>query len=378
MSLGINLTLLIGQNTPRPAPSNLIEAFKSAEITHSDDGYSGFQITFHVGRAGKDNLLDYKLIKNPLIAVYNRVILIINLGAKAKLLMDGIITHHQFSFSLTPGDSTFTITGEDVSVMMDLEEKSVEHTAQDEATIARVLIGNYAKYGLIPKVIAPSFRDQPTRNERIPSQQSTDLEYLKTIAQRFAYVFYITPGPAIGQNTAYWGPPQRKDKPQKALTVNMESFSNVDSISFQNNALSATAVKGSIQDRKTNKIRPLQEYSSDRPSLAAQPALARQAYRRTQQFRQTGRETAQADALIQAIADRSVDNVVTVTGELDTIRYGTLLEARRLVGLRGVGATNDGLYYVKSVTHKISQGEYKQNFTITRDGIGTTIQKLPI
>lgn len=378
MSLGISLTLLIGENTPSPAKSDLMEAFKSAEVTHNDEGHSGFQITFQVGRAGKDNLLDYKLIKNPLLAVYNRVILIINMGAKAKVLMDGIITNHQFSFSLTPGGSTFTVTGEDVSVMMDLEEKSVEHTAQDEATIARVIMGNYSKFGLIPKVIAPPFRDQPTRNERIPSQQGTDLEYLKTIAQRFAYVFYIIPGPALGQNTAYWGPPQRKDKPQKALTVNMESFSNVDSISFQNNALSATAVKGSVQDRKTNKIRPLQEYSSDRPSLAAQPALAKQAYRRTQQFRQTGRETAQADALIQAIADRSVDNVITVTGELDTVRYGTLLQARKLVGLRGVGATYDGLYYVKSVTHKISQGEYKQSFTITRDGIGTTKQKLPI
>ncbi|MEB3283260.1 MAG: hypothetical protein VKK42_30500 [Lyngbya sp.] len=378
MPFGITLTLLIGKNTPRPAPGYLMEAFKSVEVTHSDEGYSGFQITFQVGRAGKESLQDYKLIKDPLFAVFNRVILIVNLGAKAKVLMDGIIANQQFSPGYKPGDSTFTITGEDVSVMMDLEEKSVEHTAQDEATIARVLIGNYSKFGLIPKVIKPSFRDQPTKNERIPSQQGTDLEYLKTIARRFAYVFYVTPGPASGQNTAYWGPPQRKDKPQKALTVNMESFTNVDSISFQNNALSATAVKGSVQDRKTNKIRPLQENSSDRPSLATQPSLTKQAYRRIQMYRETGRETAQADARIQALADQSVDDIITVTGELNTLRYGALLQARKLVGLRGVGATYDGLYYVKSVTHKITQGEYKQSFTITRDGIGTTVQILPI
>jgi hypothetical protein len=378
MKLGINLTLLIGENTPRPAPKLLMESLQNVEVTHSDEGYSGFQITFQVGRAGRNDLVDYQLIKNPLLKVFNRVILIITLGAIAQVLMDGIITNQQFSPSLTPGGSTFTITGDDVSVMMDLEEKSVEHTAQSEAIIARLLIGNYAKYGLIPEVIAPPFRDQPTRNDRIPSQQGTDLDYLKTIAKRFAYVFYITPGPISGTNTAYWGPPQRKTKPQKALTVNMESFSNVDSISFQNNALSATAVKGSVQDRKTNKIQSLQESSSDRPSLAAQPALAKQAYRQIKQYRETGRDTAQAGARLQAIADQSVDNVVTVTGELDTARYGSLLKARKLVGLRGVGASYDGLYYVKSVTHKISPGEYKQNFTITRDGIGTTIQKLPV
>ncbi len=384
MRLGINLTLLIGENTPRPAPRLLMESLQNVEVTHSDEGYSGFQITFQVGRAGRKDLLDYQLIKNPLLKVFNRVILIITLGAIAQVLMDGIITNQQFSYSLTPGGSTFTITGDDVSVMMDLEEKSVEHTAQDEAIIARVLIGKYAKYGLIPEVIAPSFRDQPTRNDRIPSQQGTDLDYLKAIAKRFAYVFFVTPGLISGTNTAYWGPPLCRDAPwrvstpQKALTVNMESFSNVDSISFQNNALSATAVKGSIQDRKTNKIRSLQEYNSDRSSLSAQPALAKQAYRQIKQYRETGRDTAQAGARIGAIADQSVDNVVTVTGELDTARYGSLLKARRLVGLRGVGATYDGLYYVKSVTHKISLGEYKQNFTITRDGIGTTRQKLPI
>ncbi|GAC1503578.1 MAG: hypothetical protein NVS2B14_16320 [Chamaesiphon sp.] len=376
--LGINLTVLIGKNTPRSAPQLLIESLQNVEVTHSDEGYSGFQITFQVGRSGRKDLLDYQLIKHPLLKVFNRVILIITLGAKAQVLMDGIITNHEFTPSFTPGGSTFTITGDDVSVMMDLEQKSVEHTAQDEAIIARVLIGNYPKYGLIPEVIAPSFRDQPTQNERIPTQQGTDLDYLRTLARRFDYVFYVMPGPTLGTNTAYWGPPQLKTKLQKALTVNMESFSNVDSISFQNNALSATAVKGSVQDRKTNKIRSLQESSSDRPSLATQPALAKQAYHKIQQYRETGRDTVQAIGRIHASADRSVDNVVTVTGELNTARYGTLLQARRLVGLRGVGATYDGLYYVKSVTHKISPGEYKQNFTITRDGIGTTTQRLPV
>lgn len=377
MPLGINLTLLIGANQPKPAPM-LMEALHSVEVTYSAEGSSGFQIIFQVGRAGRNDLQDYQLLKNPLLNVFNRVILIMTLGANAQVLMDGIITNQQFSPSMTPGGSTFTITGEDVSVMMDLEEKSVEHTAQDEATTARLLISNYSKYGLIPKVVNPPLRDQPTRNERIPSQQGTDLEYLRAIAQRFAYVFYVMPGPASGSNTAYWGPPQRQAQAQKALTFNMGSFSNVDSINFQNNALAVTAVEGSVQDRKTNKIRPVQEYSSDRPQLAKQAALTQQTHRRLRQFRQTGRETAQADAHAQAITDRSVDDVVTVTGELDTLRYGALLQLRGLVDLRGVGYSYDGFYYVKSVTHKISRGQYKQNFTITREGLGTTTQRVAI
>ena len=69
------------------------------------------------------------------------------------------------------------------------------------------------------------------------------------------------------------------------------------------------------------------------------------------------------------MTDSSTDNVVTASGTLDATRYGGLLKPRGLVALRGAGLTNDGLYYVKSVTHSISKGEYKQRFTITREGV---------
>ena len=53
------------------------------------------------------------------------------------------------------------------------------------------------------------------------------------------------------------------------------------------------------------------------------------------------------------------------------MRYGRALQLRRLVGVRGVGQDYDGLYYVQRVTHKIKPGEYKQSFTLTREGRGT-------
>jgi hypothetical protein len=72
----------------------------------------------------------------------------------------------------------------------------------------------------------------------------------------------------------------------------------------------------------------------------------------------------------QAQVDASVDKVVTASGELDALQYGEILEARGLVGVRGVGFTNDGFYYVQSVTHSIKKGEYKQRFTLQREGTG--------
>jgi hypothetical protein len=40
-----------------------------------------------------------------------------------------------------------------------------------------------------------------------------------------------------------------------------------------------------------------------------------------------------------------------------------------LVGVRGAGVTYDGMYYVNTVTHNLKQGEYKQSFSLSRDGL---------
>jgi hypothetical protein len=69
-----------------------------------------------------------------------------------------------------------------------------------------------------------------------------------------------------------------------------------------------------------------------------------------------------------ARASRSAD-VVSGTGTLDVVRYGSILKARQLVGVRGAGPAFDGLHYVDSVTHNLSKGEYKQSFTLRRNAL---------
>ena len=55
-----------------------------------------------------------------------------------------------------------------------------------------------------------------------------------------------------------------------------------------------------------------------------------------------------------------------------------MLKARRLVGLRGVGEAFDGLYYVKTVKNQIKRGEFKQDFTLTRNGLISTLPQVPV
>jgi len=369
--LGIHLTLMIGPTVAVPAPPLYLETLQSLQVTHNDTGRSGFQITFQAGRPGPASVMEYPLLALPLLKVFNRVILIVTINAIPQVLMDGIITNQQLSPGDQPGTGTITITGEDVSVMMDMEEKNVEHPAHPELVIANKLILSYPQYGLIPMVIPPIAMDVPLPIERIPAQRSTDLEYLKDMAGRHGYVFYVTPGPAPFVNTAYWGPPVRVGLPQRALSVNLGPQTNVNTISFQNNGLAPILVAGQLQDRQTNQTVPVQTFASTRPPLSSQPAvITNQPNVRTRRFQGSGLNIAQSFGRAQAQTDASTDDTVTVSGELDSVRYGAMLSARSLVGMRGVGFSFDGFYYVKSVTHNITRGDYKQSFTLTRDGSG--------
>lgn len=371
--LGVHLTLLIGPKVPVPAPPDLLESLQQVRVTHDDSGVSGFQITFRVGRSSPLDLIDFGVLRNPLLLKpLNRVVMLITFGVVPQVLMDGFITHQELSPGSAPGTSTLTVTGEDAGVMLNQDEKSAEHPAQDETIIANKILLSYAQHGLIPLVLPPLAVDVPVPVERIPVQQGTDYAYLRQMAARHGYVFFITPGPAPLTSVAYWGPPPRLSVPQKALSVDMGAETNVEEISLASNFQAPVLVEGQVQDRLTNQAMPVRTVASTRVPLVAEPAwLVQQPQVRRRQFRESGLDVTQAQGRAQAETDASVDEVVTATGELDALRYGAILQPRGLVGLRGVGWRHDGLYYVKSVTHTVKIGEYKQQFTLTREGWGS-------
>lgn len=372
-----NLTVLLGATIPVPAPPRLVASIQRVQVTMSDSARSGFQIVLTDGRSGLGGLTDFPLLSGGSLRPFHRVILIVTFHGVPKVLMDGVITHQELTPGSVPGSATITVTGEDVSVMMDLEEKSVAFPAQDEVAIATRLILSYARYGLIPTVVPPPVVDLPLPMERIPVQEATDLAYLTMMAKRFGYVFYVMPGPAPLSNTAYWGPPIRAGAPAAALSAGPGPERNVEDLAFRHNALAAVQVSGQVQDRLTGTVVPVRGLGGLRPPLAAEgDGLPASPYVRKVLFRESGVSAASAFARAQGTAEASRDSL-TVTGRLDTQRYGGMLSARGLVGVRGVGWQHDGLYHVQQVTHTLTRGQYTQDFTLTREGVGSTTPVVP-
>jgi hypothetical protein len=361
----IHLSLLMGPQIPVPVPQPVTDALLSAQVTVTAGQRSGFQLGFDLAKTG---LINTTLLPSGFFDPKTRVILVVTVSGTPTVLMDGVIIRQEVGIANQPGQSTLTLTGEDLTVLMDLEERpgdsfpSMPHFAQ-----VAVIVGRYAQFGIVPLVIPEIFPDVPMVTQRIDFQKGTDLGYVNELAKANGYVFYLDPGPAPGMSRAYFGPEVRLGVPQHALNVNMDGLSTVDQLtfSFDGTAREEPQVRIQIPATRVSTVLPVPEVSVLRPPLALKPAPAL----RKKVIEDTAKkDIAQAQAEALAKAAESAD-AVSGSGQLDVLRYGFVLRPRELVGVRGAGITYDGLYYVKSVTHNLRRGSFTQNFTLAREGL---------
>ena len=365
MLKGIHLTLMIGPAVPVPAPQFVVEALTSVSVNHDKDR-SGFQLSFGVSK--KSKLLTTLLPAGYFDPIVTRVVIIVTLGGFPNVLMDGIVTRQELQPSNEPGQSSFTITGEDLSLAMDLVEFIIPYPAMPDNAIVSALLAKYAVLGVVPLVIPPIIPTVNSPVEEWQTQTKTDRSYIKELAAQSGYVFFVRPGPAPLQSIAYFGPDINVPVPQRALTINMDAHSNVDTLSFALDGLAKKITIYTILDPFTKKIPipiPVPNINALRPPLGLRPTPPAKI-----EFANDGavmKPDKAAKAILGSLLNSS--QAISGNGSLDVMRYGQILQARMLVGVRGAGIAYDGMYYVETVTHNIKHGEYKQNFTLSRDGL---------
>ncbi len=360
------LTLLMGPTIAVPAPQPVVDALMSVQVTIASDQRSGFQLVFALSRESTIlRVLQPAGFFDPNI----RVIVVLTVNGLPNVLMDGLIIRQELTPSNDLGKATLTVTGEDVSLAMSLTEiKGIPFPIPENLRVMAIL-AKYLIYGIVPAVIPPLFPDQPIPTDQIPFQQGTDLDYINYLAKKVGYVFYITPGPVPGANIAYWGPEIRVGIPQPALNINMDAASNIESISFSLDGSSREQLAIGIQEPITKLTIPipLPDISPLSPPLAVRQAPALR-----YKFLSDAAKLDPLKAMSRALGEASKSaDAVTASGQLDVLRYGRVLQARQLVGVRGAGLGYDGLYYVKSVTHNVNcrSGEFKQSFQMARNGL---------
>jgi hypothetical protein len=378
MSSAVHLSLLIGPIIPLPVPAMLIDALEEVTVTSASEGASGFQLRFKVNSKSELNTLF-------LIAVGNntslgtpplRVVLIVTLGGRPQPLFDGVLTNVEVQAGQNRQPGSITITGEDLTKVMDLIDFSgMPYPAMPIEARVALICAKYAAFGIIPLPIPSLFPDVPIPIERIPAQQGTDLAYIRQLAGEVGHVFYIEPGEVPLTNIAYFGPEIKVGPPQPALNIDMDAHTNVESLNFSFDPTKGVLPIVFIQNQLTRvpipipipNLNPLQP-----PLGVLSTPLAN-----IKMMKDTAKMSPmQAISAGLAEAKKSQD-AVTASGSLDVLRYGRILRPRKLVGVRGAGVAYDGLYYVSSVTSSLARGKFTQSFNLSRNGLISITPTVP-
>ncbi len=375
MNRGFYLTLMMGGFTASPVPYQVIEALTEVQVTSTMGSQGGFQLKFTLGKQSPV----HQMLVSGSFDPRQRVIIAVTVNGSTEVLMDGIITKQDLTPSSSPGKSTLTITGLDLTALMDfIDLTGIPYPALPLFVIVELILAKYLVLGVVPIALPTILSLVSNPLDGYPKQIGTDYSYVNQLAQETGAVFYLDPGPQPGQSTAYWGPDLTRlfGGTQPALSINFDGTSNIDSLSFSYDGTLATQYLVTIIEPNTGIPIPIPVPNIDllKPRLSSQaPAVLK-----TQQLTPLSGEDPIKSALIALGKLFDTADVVSGTGQLDVLRYGQVFKVRQRAGVRGAGPYYDGQYYVKSVTHNIKRGEYKQSFTLVRGGVGSSVSTVSV
>jgi hypothetical protein len=372
---GVNLTLMIGPAEPVPVPGEVIDALDSVKVISKAVGTSGFELVFKIDV--QSPLQTLFLVSAGASVPLMRVVVAVTVSGQTSVLIDGVMTNHSVAPDSKDGMTTLTITGEDLSRVMDYVDFSgIPFPAMTPDLQVLACLAKYALFGVTPMVIPCVLPDIPIPTMQILRQQGTDLAHIRRLADMVGYVFYLVPGPALGTSTAYWGPQIKWGPVQPALSADADAFTNVDSLSFAFNNQQTSLPILMIQEPITKATIPIPipPINPLTPPLGAVPPIPTDF-----PIIRGVAKLPPVRALLTGLAKQAQQaDAVTANGALDVLRYGQVLNARSLVGVRGAGTAFDGLWYVSEVTHHLKRGEYKQDFSLGRNGLISTLPSVTV
>jgi hypothetical protein len=367
------LQVLVGAVAPSPLGADLVDAIENVQATQTSGARGGFQLTFRLPPHGPlaTDVLPVGSLDAP-----TRVVLVLTLHGQPTVLADGVVTRHDVTPATTAGAGRLTVTGVDLSQLMDLIDLSgVPMPAMPLSAQALFLLARYAPFGIVPTVLPTPLVDVPNPLDRIPAQQGTDYAHLRRIAAAVGYVFELVPGPVPGMSTAYWGPTVRQGSPQPPLLVGFGPDRNVEdlTVGFDGTKRTLYAAWFLEPNSRVPIPVPIPDVSPLSPPLGGRmppPLRFRQLNRIPGRDDEAPSRVGVTTTIMRGMARAAADaDAVTGSGSLDVARYGGLLAARRLVDVRGAGLAYDGTWFVTSTTTSVSRGELTQRFQLVRNAL---------
>jgi phage protein D len=349
------VTVLIDGERQDDVVPDIIEV-EAEEAVESADVFR-LRIALHVRGDGSWNYVDDERFR-----VWRRFSLRAGYPGNTPMLIDGYITHSEISIA-GRREPYLEISGMDATAMMDLEERQIAWANKRDSEIAATI---FAAYGLSHEVEdTVSRRDEATSTTM---QVETDIRFLRRLAARNGFECFVHGG------AGFFRSPNMQEAPQPPLAIEFGSQTNLSELRLSVDGTASTVVEMQRVDRFDKRVERRERATSPRRTLGRQSLGALRATfpsGRTLLHRQAAVNALEMDARLRQ-AYQGATEFVRVEGEIDSRVYRGVLRAKRLVTIKGVGASLSGMYYVTKVRHSFTVGGYTQRFEGYRNGIGLT------
>ena len=277
-----------------------------------------------------------------------RVFLVLHLDGRPTVLSDGVVTRHDVAGSNDAGASTLTLTGVDVSQMMDLIDLSGLPMPMPAEARVLTLLAPFAAYGVRPAgdPERAGVRAEPGAAHPGGTAAPT-FAYVSQLADEVGYTFYVEPGPDPGDEPRLLGAGDA-GRPAPA-------GADGERRRRRQRGVAVVLLRRDVRRPSTCSPRSRSRYRSRSRCRCRTSARSTRRWAASSRFRcrtggsasgvqpqRTDDATARMD-VVQTLARglaRAAQSahVISGSGSLDVARSAGLLQCRRLVGVRGAGA----------------------------------------
>lgn len=290
-------------------------------------------------------------------------------GKPDECIFDGYVLAHKLHMETGVTNATLQVWGQDVSWLMNLEEKVREWVNVTDASVANTLFG---EYGFTPSPDNTE-DDSPSHTEDGHSlmQRTSDIQFLRNLARRNGKLCRVACATTPGQRIGYFAKPKLDGDPVLTLTLNDPEVWTVNALDLDWDITRPTAVKasqalfndasedGASADTDDADLPLLDDRSLS--TFAGKPMTVLL----TAPVDDAGELELRAKSLL-----REASWFAKCEGEADVSRLNAILRVGTVVQIEGIGSLNSGKYYVWSVRHRITAESHKMKFTLVRNAVG--------
>lgn len=304
-----------------------------------------------------------------LLETWAEIEIIVLFGSYSETLFKGYIREIKTELPEDAGSATVTVECQDQSIRLDRTHHKKKWGSEEVPTtdqfIAMEILQQYGLY-LHP--------DSAAGQEGIVTlaQDDSDISFLKKRAEFNGYELIFYP------DEVYFGPYRLDSEAQSTLMVYAGEASNCKSLSVTADGHHPDAISFDLPAPEGEEGESEDLYS-DLKEMGPIPAnsLASLLEPNIQKMSGEGgadieRQLAKAQAKINDIDLHRVKG----EGELDGTLYGAILKVGMIVGVDGLGSTQNGTYYVDTVSHSFSMEGYRQQFVLLRNAYGDNLDSI--